>query len=170
LADFGFWNGYGCSCSRRERFQICEEKYGIPIKQVIERRYFKIRVCWFWKLINSGKIRWIENEEAEEKHYCCELEKKEKLGKSVLLSIERLLISRQRYWGTPIPMIECSHCGSVPVPEKDLPVKLPDSVKFGKGNPLETDEKWISVKCPVCGKPARRVTDTMDTFVNSFGM
>ncbi len=77
------------------------------------------------------------------------------------------LISRQRYWGTPIPIIHCHECGAVPVPEKDLPVELPRDVVFGKGNPLETSLDFKQVKCPKCGKDARRETDTMDTFVDS---
>jgi leucyl-tRNA synthetase len=77
-------------------------------------------------------------------------------------------ISRQRYWGTPIPIIHCAHCGDVPVPEKDLPVLLPeDLVPDGSGNPLNKSAAFLDVACPTCGAPARRETDTMDTFVDS---
>ena len=77
-------------------------------------------------------------------------------------------ISRQRYWGCPIPVIHCEECGVVPVPAKDLPVRLPDDATFDKpGNPLERHPTWKHVDCPSCGKKARRETDTMDTFVDS---
>ena len=79
------------------------------------------------------------------------------------------LVSRQRYWGAPIPIIHCPHCGTVPVPEKDLPVKLPENVEFsGKGaSPLAKVEDWVNVSCPSCGAAAKRETDTMDTFLDS---
>ncbi len=77
-------------------------------------------------------------------------------------------VSRQRYWGTPIPIIHCDDCGAVPVPYKDLPVVLPeDLIPDGSGNPLNKDERFLKCQCPKCGKPGKRETDTMDTFVDS---
>ncbi len=117
-------------------------------------------------LIESGKFDDLNNREAIDK--IADFLIKKKLGRKVVnFRLRDWGVSRQRYWGTPIPVIHCDKCGSVPVPEKDLPVKLPKDVKFGEGNPLETNLEWINTKCPKCGGDGRRETDTMDTFVNS---
>lgn len=95
------------------------------------------------------------------------LERQGKGHKTINWKIRPWLISRQRYWGTPIPIIHCDACGAVPVPEQDLPVVLPRDVVFGQGNPLETSQSFVHASCPTCGDDARRETDTMDTFVDS---
>ncbi len=148
-------------------------KYKIKIKVVINPVDFELTseniteaYVGEGTLINSGKFDGLSNEKAKEE--IVKFLEDLKLGKkSIQFRLKDWGISRQRYWGTPIPMIYCDKCGVVPVPFKDLPVKLPKEVKFGKGNPLLTNEKWINVKCPKCGGKARRETDTMDTFVNS---
>jgi leucyl-tRNA synthetase len=98
---------------------------------------------------------------------CAALEKAGCGEQTVNWKIRPWLLSRQRYWGTPIPVIHCKDCGAVPVPEKDLPVELPRDVVFGQGNPLETSLSFVHAPCPSCGGDARRETDTMDTFMDS---
>jgi len=118
------------------------------------------------KLINSKEFDGISNEEAKNKIADWLISKK--LARKVVnYKLRDWSVARQRYWGTPIPLIHCEKCGVVPVPEKDLPVKLPKEVKFGEGNPLLTNEKWLNVKCPKCNGKAKREANTMDTFVNS---
>lgn len=118
-------------------------------------------------MVNSGKFNGISNEEAKTK--ITEFLEEENIGKkTVNFKLRDWGISRQRYWGAPIPVIHCKKCGIVPVPEKDLPVRLPLDVEFtGSGNPLETSAEFKNVKCPLCGIDAERETDTMDTFVES---
>lgn len=118
------------------------------------------------KLINSEAFNDLFSEEAKE-HITKALEFKKLGRKKIQYKLRDWLVSRQRYWGTSIPIIYCEDCGIVPVPEKDLPVLLPEKVKFGKGNPLETNKDFVEVKCPQCEKKGRRETDTMDTFFDS---
>jgi len=117
--------------------------------------------------INSDFLNGLENEDAIEK-MIDELEN-EGLGEAdVSYRLRDWLISRQRYWGTPIPVVHCDECGTVPVPEEDLPVELPEDVEFTEtGNPIETSDTWIDTTCPECGGEAKRETDTMDTFIGS---
>ena len=117
--------------------------------------------------MNSGEFDGLESKAAVDA-ICAALEKKALGRKRVQFRLRDWGISRQRYWGCPIPLIHCEHCGEVPVPENQLPVVLPeDLVPDGSGNPLAKNASFWKVDCPTCGKPARRDTDTMDTFVDS---
>ncbi len=151
-------------------------KYGIPIQQVIDVQGQPYdTTCWHdWYTdkdhaltVHSGAFDGLAHKAAVQAVAAALAAK----GLGELKTTWRLRdwgISRQRYWGTPIPMIHCEACGTVPVPEKDLPVVLPqDLVPDGSGNPLNKCEAFLKVNCPCCGKPARRETDTMDTFVDS---
>ncbi|HPS56760.1 MAG TPA: leucine--tRNA ligase [Spirochaetota bacterium] len=151
------------------------KKYGIPMKLVIDNpdaplklenmteAYTAEGVC-----VNSGEFSGLKNTDAIEK-IAVSAEKKGIGKKTVNYRLRDWGISRQRYWGCPIPVIYCEKCGTVPVPEKDLPVVLPVEVDF-KGDaqsPLTRMPEFVNVKCPKCGGNARRETDTMDTFVDS---
>ncbi|MGC8650152.1 MAG: leucine--tRNA ligase [Hydrogenobaculum sp.] len=118
-------------------------------------------------LINSDIFDGLTSDDAKEK--ILEFLKAKNLAeKKISYKIKDWNVSRQRYWGTPIPMIHCENCGIVPVPYEDLPVLLPKDVTFtGHGNPLEHSESFVNTTCPKCGGKARRETDTMDTFFDS---
>jgi leucyl-tRNA synthetase len=119
-------------------------------------------------LVNSGEFSGVKSTEAF--NVISNWIEKQGFGKKIVnFKLKDWLVSRQRYWGTPIPMIHCDYCGIVPVAEKELPVLLPEDVEFiGVGeSPLKTSKIFVNVKCPKCGKDARRETDTMDTFVDS---
>jgi len=152
-------------------------KYDLPIKQVVsvKDQAFNDQAWQEWygdkqncACINSGELDGLNQKAAVNK--VAELLAAKGLGeKKTTWRLRDWGISRQRYWGTPIPIIHCDEHGAVPVPEKDLPVVLPqDCIPDGSGNPLHKHEGFhAGVTCPVCGKPARRETDTMDTFVDS---
>ncbi|MFA5352933.1 MAG: leucine--tRNA ligase [Thermodesulfovibrionales bacterium] len=154
------------------------QNYGLPVKVVIveeqksEVRSQKSELTEAFEdegvLVNSEQFSGVRSGEAKAQ-IAAYIEEKGLGTRTVNYRIRDWGISRQRYWGTPIPVIYCESCGIVPVPEKDLPVILPEDVTFsGKGgSPLKESESFIHVSCPSCGGAARRETDTMDTFVDS---
>ncbi len=170
---------YGTGCvmavpAHDERDYIFANKYNLDIKQVIapsdssninldKEAYTESGI-----LVNSGDFNGLTTDEAKKK--ITEYLKEKKLGDfKVTYRLRDWLVSRQRYWGAPIPIIYCDKCGVVPVPEKDLPVKLPYNVEFkpdGK-SPLAKSEEFVNTTCPHCGGKAKRETDTLDTFVCS---
>jgi leucyl-tRNA synthetase len=152
------------------------KQFGLPIKPVIRPENAELSGASTMKeafpddgiLVDSGEYSGLSSEEARRRMTA--KAESERFGKAaVTFRIKDWGISRQRYWGTPIPVIHCPECGVVPVPESDLPVLLPlDIAITGKGSsPLAASEEFVNVSCPRCGKAARRETDTMDTFVDS---
>ena len=156
-----------------ERDFAFASKYDLPIKTVIrtlagdntqpwQDAYAAHGVC-----INSGNYDSLDFDQAVDA-IATDLAAKSLGEKKITWRLRDWGISRQRYWGTPIPIIHCDACGEVPVPNDQLPVKLPeDLIPDGSGNPLVKSEAFLQCTCPKCGKPARRETDTMDTFVDS---
>ena len=150
-----------------ERDFAFTRKYGLPIKPVIQGGTDDAAHIEYGALFNSGKYDGLDYTAAVDA-IAADLKAKKLGDKQTTYRLRDWGISRQRYWGTPIPIIHCESCGSVPVPYEDLPVVLPeDLVPDGTGNPLGKDERFLKCECPQCGKPARRETDTMDTFVDS---
>ena len=170
LMDYGTGAIFGCPAHDQRDHEFAR-KYGLPITQVIDSPdVIDIRDGAYTGggiLIHSDFLNGLPVEEAKKKA----IEALEKIGCGTAKINYRLRdwgISRQRYWGCPIPVIHCKSCGVVPVPEKDLPVELPRDVSFDKpGNPLAHHPTWKHVPCPACGKPAQRETDTFDTFFES---
>jgi len=151
------------------------KKYNLPIKVVINPPMFDLNPEKMTRaymgdgnMVNSGEFNGMNNRDAipEINKF---LEKNGWGRETVQYKLRDWLISRQRFWGCPIPIIYCEKCGVVPVPEEDLPVKLPENISFDAsgGNPLARIESFVNTKCPRCGGPAKRETDTMDTFVDS---
>ncbi|MDU7066648.1 MAG: leucine--tRNA ligase [Clostridium perfringens] len=154
-----------------ERDFAFAEKFNLPINRVIEAKdgsETNLPFCEHGILVNSGEFDGLTTDEAKEK--IVEKLASMDLGeKKVNFRLRDWLVSRQRYWGAPIPVVYCEECGIVPVPESQLPVELPYDVEFapdGK-SPLAKSEAFVNTTCPHCGKPAKRETDTLDTFVCS---
>lgn len=156
-------------------------KYQLPIKQVIDLKeelkqgqQFDATTWQDWYgdkqngvAINSGELDGLNFQQAFDK-ILSQLEPQGLGKKTINYRLRDWGVSRQRYWGCPIPVINCADCGTVPVPESQLPVVLPlDVVPDGRGNPLNNLASFTDVNCPCCGKPAKRETDTFDTFVES---
>src|SRR4051794_16376364 len=173
--------GYGTGAimavpAHDERDFAFAEKFGLPIRRVVaaageedsalEGAY--VAHSADERLVNSGEYSGLKADEGG-RRILAALEKRGAGRAAVTYRLRDWLISRQRYWGTPIPVIHCPTHGIVPVPDADLPVLLPDKVDYaGSGvNPLTRDEAFLNVPCPICGEPAKRETDTMDTFIDS---
>jgi leucyl-tRNA synthetase len=175
LMDYGTGAIMAVPAHDERDFEFCRQ-YELPIKTVIvpanedEKLAAELQAAYTEDgiLVNSGEYTGLTSEQARQQ--MSERARREGFGEpKITYRLKDWGISRQRYWGTPIPVIHCPACGLVPVPEKDLPVILPIDVKItGKGrSPLEDVPSFVNVKCPKCGGDARRETDTMDTFVDS---
>lgn len=170
LASYGTGAVMGVA-AHDERDYVFAKKLGLPVERVVKSADGSpdgLPYTDYGVMVNSGEFDGMSSEEGK----IAVIKKLEKEGKGALKTNYRLrdwLVSRQRYWGAPIPMIHCEHCGVVPVPEEDLPVRLPYNVDFTPDgvSPLAKCEEFMNVKCPVCGRPARRDPDTLDTFVCS---
>ncbi|AFN57505.1 leucyl-tRNA synthetase [Zymomonas mobilis] len=173
LMDYGTGAVFGCPAHDQRDLDFAL-KYNLPVKRVVAPSEAENNEAIGDKadtragiMVNSFFLDGLSSEEAKK----TVIARAEKDGWGKGTTVFRLRdwgVSRQRYWGTPIPIIHCDSCGAVPVPKDQLPVTLPDDINFDKpGNPLERHPTWKNVTCPKCGKPARRETDTLDTFVDS---
>ncbi|MDR3285682.1 MAG: leucine--tRNA ligase [Holosporales bacterium] len=172
LMEYGVGAVFGCPAHDERDFEFAT-RYNLSIKSVIkpESNSSQVDVLPYIEtvgiMINSSFLDGLSVLEAREK--AIQTAEQQNLGvRKTIYRLRDWTVSRQRYWGCPIPMIHCKNCGIVPVPKKDLPVLLPEDVTFDQpGNPLDRHEKWKHVTCPKCGKPAQRETDTLDTFFES---
>ncbi|ART94087.1 leucyl-tRNA synthetase [Zymomonas mobilis] len=173
LMDYGTGAVFGCPAHDQRDLDFAL-KYNLPVKRVVAPSEAESNEAIGDKadtragiMVNSSFLDGLSSEEA--KKTVIARAEKEGWGKgTTVFRLRDWGVSRQRYWGTPIPIIHCDSCGAVPVPKDQLPVTLPDDINFDKpGNPLERHPTWKNVTCPKCGKPARRETDTLDTFVDS---
>lgn len=179
LMDYGTGAVFGCPSGDQRDLDFAN-KYNLPVVPVVmpkgeNAENFKITDTAYTDdgvMINSRFLDGMSPkdafEEVAKRLENTQLDGRPQASRKVQYRLRDWGISRQRYWGCPIPMIHCESCGVNPVPRADLPVKLPDDVEFDRpGNPLDRHATWRHVKCPKCGGDARRETDTMDTFVDS---
>jgi leucyl-tRNA synthetase len=175
IADYVL-GSYGTGCvmavpAHDERDFEFAEKFKLPINRVIKGKEGVEDALPFGEygiLVNSGEFDGLTTEEGKTQ-IVKNLEKQSKGQLKINYRLRDWLVSRQRYWGSPIPIIHCEKCGAVPVPEKDLPVLLPYDVEFAPDgeSPLKKSKEFMDVACPSCGGPAHREADTLDTFVCS---
>ncbi|MFO7245422.1 MAG: leucine--tRNA ligase [Thermaerobacter sp.] len=174
LMDYGTGAIQAVPAHDQRDFEFARQ-YGLPIRVVVQPPGETLDPGTMTEayagegtMVNSGQFNGLDSATARER--MADWLEQQGLGRRrVTYRLRDWLISRQRYWGAPIPIVYCDRCGTVPVPEKDLPVLLPDDVEFtGEGgSPLARHEGFVRTTCPQCGGPARRETDTMDTFVDS---
>lgn len=167
LMDYGTGVIFGCPAHDERDYEFAQ-KYKLPILPVVKGpEENPLPYEGEGILINSDFLDGMSVKEANEEVIRRLVE--QKIGvREINYKLRDWGVSRQRYWGCPIPMIHCPTCGIIPVPEDQLPVKLPDDVTFDQpGNPLDNHPTWKHVNCPKCGEPAERETDTFDTFVDS---
>ncbi len=173
LMDYGTGAVMGTPAHDQRDFEFAK-KYGLEVKVVIQPKNEKLAESGMKKaftgeglMVESGPFNGLSSVEAMPK-VATHLVKERLAKRAVNYKIRDWLVSRQRFWGTPIPVVYCGKCGVVPVPEDQLPVRLPDMAEFGmSGNPLERVKPFVETTCPKCRSKARRETDTMDTFVDS---
>ncbi len=172
LMEYGTGAIFGCPAHDARDHEFAT-KYGLPILQVVapsDGSPIDVQSAPFVDdgvVVNSDFLDGLSVEDAKAKVIARLEELKAGTG-TIQYRLRDWLVSRQRYWGAPIPAIHCPKCGIVPVPEKDLPVELPDDVEIDKpGNPLVRHATWKHVACPTCGGAAERETDTLDTFIDS---
>lgn len=174
LMDYGTGAVMGVPAHDERDFKFAK-KYNLDIRVVIQPEGKELKVEEMEDaytedgiMVNSGEFSGLPNREGMAK-IADWLEENNKGQRQINYRLRDWLISRQRYWGAPIPIIYCDECGVVPVPEKDLPVYLPEEVEFRPTgeSPLKYSPEFVNTTCPKCGKPAKRETDTMDTFVCS---
>lgn len=166
LMDYGTGALFGCPAHDERDYEFAT-RYGLSIFPVVDSSGASLPYVGDGDIIHSDFLNGLSVQEARSKVIKI-LEEKKIGSRKITYRLRDWLVSRQRYWGTPIPMIHCASCGVVPVPEKDLPVVLPEDVSFlSSGNPLESRPEWKNVDCPTCGAKATRETDTLDTFFES---